>query len=138
MKITEKNYQSFMDLINELQFTIDSEWRKTNKYEFESLEDHIDKDDLLNADDAIEYIRELDGVCDIEIIYYTKAMQYLLENDPSLQKSLSLANDYWYSSIDRINSELLASLLASENAINELNTFLDILETYFVNDSENA
>lgn len=49
----------------------------------------------------------------VEIIYYYKAIKYLQEFDPSLNESLELANELGYD-LDSINSELLASLLATK------------------------
>jgi len=49
----------------------------------------------------------------VEIIYYTNAIKFLSENDPSLTDSMSLANECGFT-LNKINSELLASLLASD------------------------
>jgi hypothetical protein len=87
--------------------------------EFDIME-HLtedDLDDMEDFDDLVDILRQ-DGAFDIEIIYYHKAMKYLQENDPSLLDSLNLANEFGYSTND-LNSELLASLLASENAVEE-------------------
>jgi hypothetical protein len=79
-------------------------------------------------DSIYEAIDDNNGF-DIEIIYYSDAIQYLKENDPSLMESIEIALQYGYE-LKNINSELLASLLASfnssdqfyqyENEINEL------------------
>ena len=53
------------------------------------------------------------GFFDVEIIYYSKAMEYLKEHDTSLTDSLTLAGDMGYRSED-LSSEILASLLASK------------------------
>ena len=45
-----------------------------------------------------------------EIIYYSKAMRYLSENDNSLNDSLDIASEYGYTT-EQLNSELLATLL---------------------------
>jgi hypothetical protein len=44
-----------------------------------------------------------------EIIYYSKAVNYLLENDASLRESLGLANDLGFT-LDNLNSETLATI----------------------------
>ena len=49
----------------------------------------------------------------VEIIYYYKAIKYLQEFDASLIESLELASELGYE-LNSINSELLASLLASK------------------------
>ena len=53
-----------------------------------------------------------------EIIYYSKAIKYLQENDSSLSESIELANEYGYT-LENINSELLASLHASRKKEDE-------------------
>lgn len=78
---------------------------------------HLTLDDLLwieDFDDLMDILKN-DGAFDVEIIYYHKAIKYLQENDPSLTESLNIANDYGYKTCD-LNSELLASLLASQQA----------------------
>ena len=67
--------------------------------------------DQLN-EDVIQYIHES------EIIYYSKAMAYLSENDNSLYESLEIAKEYGYT-IEKLNSELLATLLYQQNFTNE-------------------
>ena len=52
------------------------------------------------------------GFFDVEIIYYSKAMQYLIKHDTSLRDSLELAAELGYQT-ENLNSELLASLHAS-------------------------
>ena len=65
------------------------------------------------ADRVIEYYQD-SNLLSVEIIYHHKALSYLLENDPSLQYSVEIASDYWYET-KNLNSELLASLLATRN-----------------------
>lgn len=89
--------------------------------------------DLENPFDSIyEAINENNGF-DIEIIYYTNAMEYLTRHDNSLRESIEIAIDYGYE-LKNINSELLASLLASQNSReqfynyeNEINEFFNTL-----------
>ena len=45
-----------------------------------------------------------------EIVYYSRAMEYLTENDPSLRESMELADEMGFSVIN-LNSETLATLL---------------------------
>ena len=77
---------------------------------------------LFNEDfTTFEEVRDLledNDAFNVEVIYYNDAMSYLMENDSSLKRSLELALDFGYS-IKDLNSELLASLLASENARTE-------------------
>ena len=77
----------------------------------------LNLDDVTDGEDLIERIEEYyndNNLLDVEIIYYSNALKYLQENDQSLATSLWIAKDFGYN-IDWINSELLASLLATEN-----------------------
>ncbi len=72
--------------------------------------DFIDVEYVEAADtgELIEYIQG--RIYEQEIIYYHKAMDYLMEHDASLCESMGLAHEYGYTA-DNINSELLATLL---------------------------
>ena len=78
--------------------------------EISNLKDY-DFDSLLNE-------LQDSSAFDIEIIYYGSAIEYLTKNDPSLKESLQLANE-WGFELKKLNSEVLASLLASRNAYDE-------------------
>jgi len=67
---------------------------------------YLDEDD--NANNFIEKLQE--AIYSLEIIYYGRAMQYLTDNDTSLNESPSIASEMGYECKD-INSELLATLL---------------------------
>jgi hypothetical protein len=71
--------------------------------------------DIENAYESILELLQENGGFNVEIIYYVRAMEYLKENDPSLQESLGIADEFGFS-LDSLNSETLASLLASRNA----------------------
>lgn len=73
---------------------------------FETFEDVLD---ILDSNDALN----------VDIVYYSEAIKFLAENDPSLTESLELASDMGYET-KNLNSELLASLLATEKLIQEL------------------
>ena len=81
------------------------------------LSDYIDEDQWEQIKTAEDLFWALDDkhAFDIEIIYYHKAMKYLMENDPSLTESLELAEDYGFTA-ENLNSERLASLHASSKA----------------------
>ena len=67
-----------------------------------------------------EFIDEaLEGIYNQEIIYYYKAMEYLRENDSSLNLSLEIADELGFET-SSLNSELLATLLYQNNLRNEL------------------
>jgi vacuolar-type H+-ATPase subunit I/STV1 len=71
----------------------------------ETIEDLNDYLDTLNEDHDIT---------NAEVIYYHSAIDYLKQNDASLMESLEIAKEYGYT-IDKLNSELLASLLKTQN-----------------------
>ncbi len=78
-------------------------------------------------DELVEYIDEQSNGYQVDVIYHYNAMQYLLENDQSLQYSLEIAKNSGFE-IDNINSELLASLLATENERENFYAIKDDLE----------
>ena len=59
-------------------------------------------------------------------------MDYLREHDNSLSESMEIANDYGYEP-KNINSELLASLLASQNAREEFYELENEIEEFLTN-----
>ena len=78
----------------------------------------VDEIDHNNAFDSIcEMMEEKNGF-DVEIIYYSNAIAFLAENDPSLNESMEIAYEYGYE-VKKLNSEILASLLASKLARDE-------------------
>lgn len=122
--------------------------KKMNKQQLEKIKEfvglnqgdldiiyHLNELDLLELNDSydiIEYFRDLNNdliITNEEVIYYYKAMEYLQENDPSLNESLNLAADCGYD-IENINSELLATLLKSVNNLNDYEDFLEELEKF--------
>lgn len=102
-----------------------SEWtdleilQYVNDSELEDLQDVEDLMDLIN-----ERAHE---ICEVEIISYAKAIEYLAEHDQSLNDSISIALEYGYE-LWSINSELLASLLATEHNKRDLEEVLEKLE----------
>ena len=73
----------------------------------------IDNIDMNNAYESIYEMIDNNNGFDIEIIYYYKAMEFLLNNDNSLRESFEIASELGYNVSD-LNSEILASLLASK------------------------
>ena len=71
-------------------------------------------EDINDSNDLMEIIEDNNGF-DIDIIYYSKAIKYLAENDASLSESIEIAVDMGYS-LENLNSETLASLHASQKA----------------------
>ena len=90
----------------------------------------IEEIDLDNPYDSIyQMIDENDGFSG-EIIYYANAMKYLTENDTSLQESLTIADEYGYK-CKNLNSEILASLLCSQNIRDDFYDSKDDIEEFF-------
>ena len=98
----EYKLEAINDLLKYNRITLDIEYILT--------QDHTCFDDLYKALDE-------NGLLDVEVIYYSSAMEYLSEYDPSLRESMILAQDYGYTP-ESIDSELLASVLATENLRN--------------------
>lgn len=79
-------------------------------------------------DEMMEYLQE--RVYEIEVIYYQTAMEYLIENDNSLQESCELAHDAGYET-KSLNSELLATLLKQQEAQEKIYQYQDEIEELF-------
>jgi hypothetical protein len=117
-----------------------SETNNTEKIEsfLRSLKTEVEIMDYINIED-IDYSDAFNSISDmisdnngfdIEIIYYASAINYLKENDPSLRESLQIASEYGFS-LDKLNSETLASLLASQNAREEFYELQDDINDFF-------
>ena len=65
-----------------------------------------------------------------EIIYYSNAINFLRENDPSLRESFGIVNDFGFS-LDNLNSETLASLLKERMLIDEFNELENEINDFF-------
>ncbi len=90
---------------------------------------HVDADEVNSFDDVYEAI-DNDRGFEVEIIYYTNAMEYLMERDPSLRESLEIAEEYGYTP-SNITSEVLASLLASREYREEFMSYEDEITEFF-------
>lgn len=90
----------------------------------------IDNIDYNNAFSSIYEMIDDNCGFNIEIVYYSRAIEYLSENDPSLNESLEIAFEYGYN-LNNINSEILASLLASQNARNDFFELEDEINNFF-------
>lgn len=104
--LQEKHIERIINFCNEIELTHLNIWDYLNAYDFDNL-------DFSNAFEEILDILDEKNAFDIEIIYFSEAMKYLTLHDTSLRDSLEIANEYGYK-LDDINSELLASLLASQ------------------------
>ena len=114
--VNDQINSKLIDLFKENNIDIDISYHLNNDY------------DINNFDDLLELLQE-NRALDVEIIYYNKAIDFLKENDPSLCETFALVSEYGFT-IDNLNSEFLASILASdilrtqffelENEINEI------------------
>ena len=93
---------------------------------------HIDWDNTDTVEDFDDLTEMLvdSGAFNIEVIYYGSAMEYLTKNDTSLTRSLGLAHEFCYTP-DNINSELLASLIKSEDAREEWDEYESQADEFF-------
>ena len=105
----------------------------SKKLEFDIM-DYIQDDELEDINNYDELEEKLLDECafNIDIIYYGNAMEYLKEHDISLLESMEIADEYGYE-LKNINSELLASLLASHNAREEFFDLRNEIEEFFNN-----
>lgn len=105
---------------------------------------HVDIDEI-DLEDPYESIYNMiddDGGFDVDIIYYQNAIEYLMKNDNSLYDSLAVAYEYGYT-CNNLNSEILASLLASRksrenfyNLQNEIDDFFEEIKSELDNIEE--
>lgn len=91
---------------------------------------NIENIDIENAFESIQETIEENGGFDIDIIYYSNAIEYLQENDPSLRESLEIASDFGFE-LKNLTSEVLASLLASQNVRSEFYELQSEIDEFF-------
>jgi len=89
----------------------------------------VDTEEVNSYDDVYEAIEESGGF-DVEIIYYSAAMEYLSDNDNSLSDSLELAEEMGYS-VGDLSSEVLASLLATQKVREDFSEYSSEIENFF-------
>ncbi len=90
--------------------------------------DNLEYTDSETANAFIEYIQE--RIYEQDIIYYHKAIDYLATNDASLNKSIEIAINLGVD-IEKINSELLATILYQDTLQDELNTLTSDITNVF-------
>jgi len=101
------------------------------------VSDYFSPDDYedINFDDAyryiIDYIEDCGGFDPTgAVVYYSKAMEFLQRNDPTLTLSLRLAEDMGYNMLD-VDSEILASILKMNMIQNMLYDRADDITAFF-------
>jgi chitinase len=102
----------------------------------------LQEKELIEAVEEFETSESFDGlrifleesrgfIIDNDIIYYSEAMKYLREHDPSLQTSIGMLIDMGYESLEDINSELLASVLYQSNLRDDFEQLMnDVVDAY--------
>lgn len=131
MKTTE-----LLNAIEILKETINTYKASHQKTFFANIQTEIDyeyelgqSEDITSYDKLVEKLDE-QGAFNIDVIYYATAMEYLSENDPSLNESMALAAEMCFTP-ENINSETLASLLKSQNVREEFSELESEFDTYF-------
>lgn len=84
----------------------------------------FDPEDFDNFKEQIQEYFQENNLLLQEIIYHANAIEFLKRHDQSLKESLNIAMEFCYT-IENINSELLASLLATSHAQEEFSDFLE-------------
>ncbi len=105
---------------------------KDNNLDFTFSNIDIETIDLEDPFYSIKELLDESGQFNIEMNYYSDAIQYLKDNDPSFNLSLQLAEEIGCSITD-INSQLLASLLASDEVRQQYNNLKNEIEEFFDN-----
>lgn len=88
----------------------------------------IDFNAFISDDDDINDFYDLHAILDNNNAF-SKAIKFLAENDNSLQDSINLASELGYD-INNVNSEVLASLLATEMLRNEFYSYEGEINDY--------
>jgi hypothetical protein len=94
--------------------------------DYVNIED-IDFNDAFNS--IIDTLSENEAF-NIDIIYYSNAIDYLQKNDASLRESINIAIELGYE-LQNVNSELLASLLVSQNVQNDFYSLETEITNFF-------
>ena len=130
---TKKSVKEIRAFLTELQESNNLDLRDNlqNCFSDEELEE-LDQDNPTDCYQALSELLDEGGYFDIEIIYYARAMEYLSENDPSLKDSLEIASEMGYT-LDNLNSEILASLLASRLECDRFYELQCDIEDFFTN-----
>lgn len=95
-----------------------AELTKEIEKELESIDIDISLEDDINDKDELRDWLDNNDYFNVEIIYYSRAMEYLSNNDNSLRDSLELAVDMGYT-CENLSSEILASIHASNKVRQE-------------------
>ena len=97
--------------------------------------EYIDQDEVYENFDQLYDAIDDNGGFNVDIIYYASAMKYLTENDTSLRRSLEIAQDFGFEP-KNLNSETLASLLASQDRRDEVWEYKAKIEELLIEDED--
>jgi hypothetical protein len=92
---------------------------------------NIDEIDHDNPSESIFDMINDNGGFNVDIIYYSNAIEYLKRHDNCLTESIEIAIEYGYT-LENINSELLASLLASKKSMIDFWDYQDEINNFFI------
>ena len=114
----------------ELFKAIESLLNDNKQFDFLSAYDLTDERYAPDSDtDSIhEYL--LERISEQDVIYYSNAIKYLQENDPSLRDSLALVSEYGFK-IEDLDSEKMATILMQENLRNDAYSLAEKLAEIF-------
>ena len=87
------------------------------------INDYIDESETLISEYKLYRLVET-AISEQEVIYSTSAIEYLQENDPSLNNSLTEAHDRGYT-LETLNIQTLATILLHSNLHEDWNNFLN-------------
>ena len=90
----------------------------------------VENIDISDAYQSIYDMIDDNGGFSIDIICYSNAIEYLKQNDPSLHECMAIADEYGFQ-LKSLNSEILASLLASSIALENFSRFKDEINEFF-------
>jgi len=114
LSTTATEYANFFDKLSE-KIDIDFNY-------FLNIEEHT------NLEEITEVLHD-NNAFEQDVVYYSTAMKYLQENDPSLRESLEIANEYGFT-LENLNSEVLASLLKTKNVEEEFSELETEIEDF--------
>jgi hypothetical protein len=117
------------------QFFEENQLNHLNVNEYLNFED-FDNLDFSNAFQDIFEILDDNNAFTIEIIYYSVAMDYLIKHDTSLTDSIELALEYGIK-LEDLNSEILASLLATQITRDAFWGLEEDINNFFINFDKN-
>lgn len=98
--------------------------------ELDCINDNLDQCEEANSYDELYQAIEENNGFDVDIIYHAVAIEYLAKNDPSLMDAMDLAAEAGFSVRD-LNSETLASLLASKKMRDDFEEKREEIEEFF-------